>query len=776
MALSQTNPDIIALNIATNSLRDYIQLQYAYNLSTGVGAPDPDYDSVLMKVSPNTDYVITEAAIGVIFYKYSPVPVNYLYYVSGTITSFITPPDCDYIAIVFEDRSSKDDYENTYVLPEQNLVLKNTNELKGIPESVGDVQANRGVAPYIELLTSYNVSDGSKNPSAFYDSYVLKVSENTNYISTDEIVICVFYSDLPSTNTYISGLVLNGTAFTTPSGCEYCAILFTKRVSASDYNFVYITVQNSLSEQVLHTKSNVSDLTGFYNAISRSNKPLTRLAFEGDSLTANLIGGSIPSNLDEGNTMQPMRLLSNNFPRRMYDALSWNKPIWRRLDNINWANSGFTSFTEADLFDGTQEVYYTSSVINSYIEITVPQGYENFALICRQKDSYGSLNVTINGSAPGTYPNPYWDAKVLTNTVVNSSVVPQFLDIGPAVIDLDKPGSSIQGNPYYIVEFNNLPTGQPNVIRFTVASNVRCDVWGGFYWSGQTLVCMNIAHGGHTTTDLLNDHLQDELFDANYDMIIFEIPEMNNQRLTLLQTESDLNTIINILKGKNVVYTSCYPWGLSITYDVNMWTFYTNPNLLEVNNLVRNVITSQDEAFIDIFDYFQQLIEARGGSLPTGETGLWYTHDGQHGNIDGCREWFNALYRKWVDLHFSFSNRSHALPEVQRVASASTTNATPSTILSVEIPDGSSVRIDASLKAKSGNDYLSGRKYAVIKNVGGTLSIVGAITDIVPIASQGVLTTSSFTFTSSGTSALIQVTGASATNVDWDAIVKYRIN
>lgn len=392
-----------------------------------------------------------------------------------------------------------------------------------------------------------------------------------------------------------------------------------------------------------------SRIDAFLNSVSRDDKPLVRIACAGDSLIANEIGGAIPAQYDEGDTMRPMRLLSNGVPRRIYDFLSWNRPTWRRLDNADWTLSGFTQFTEAGLFEGTQEKYWYAAAAGSYVEITVPDGMENFAIMVRTKAGRGKLNVTLNGGAIGTYLNPYWTKKVESNTVVNSSIVPQYVPRGLSQIDTNF-GVSGTGNPYAIYEFHNLPAGN-NVLRFTTADATRVDIWGGFYWSGNTCVVMNIAHGGHTTTDLINQHLTDELYNAGYDAVLFEVTEMNNTRLTLDQTETDLRAIIERLRSIDIdfCFTSCNPLGLSIVYDTNFYANWLNPSQFEINERTRQVMNELNVPFVDLFQYFRWHIENRGGSLMGGEGGLWYTWDGQHGNPEGVKIWFECLKKMMIN-------------------------------------------------------------------------------------------------------------------------------
>lgn len=407
-----------------------------------------------------------------------------------------------------------------------------------------------------------------------------------------------------------------------------------------EYAFLEIVGNDTNSVNHLPITANTD---AFLNSVSRKGKYLIKIACEGDSLIANEIGGSIPAEYDEGETKRPIRLRSNGVPRRLYDFISWNKPQWRRLDNSEWVNSGFVEFSEGGLFEGTTDKYWKSTGAGNYIEIEVPDGMENFAIVLRTKQGNGKLDVSLNGGSIGTYTNPYWTEKVDTNTVVNSERVPHYIDRGLSQIDTNV-GISSTGNPYAVFEYNNLPAGN-NTLRFTAADGTRVDVWGGFYWSGNTCVVMNIAHGGHTTKDLINQHLDDELYNADYDSVLFEITEMNNSRLSLSQTQGDLIRIISKIRelGLDHCYTSCNPFGLSITHDVNFYTMYNSPSQLEINDTVRKIMNTLNEPFIDIFQYFRWNIENRGGTLEGGEGGLWYTHDGQHGNESGVKLWFDSI-------------------------------------------------------------------------------------------------------------------------------------
>lgn len=416
---------------------------------------------------------------------------------------------------------------------------------------------------------------------------------------------------------------------------------------------------NSTNEKLVDkdiTNNYYYNTDNFIESINKKDKYLIKIAFCGDSLIANELGGDIPSDLDEGNTCRPMRLLYNNVPRRFYDKYCYNKPIFRRLDNSDWVKQGFSTFVEEDLFFGTQEVYHKAESSSAYSEITIPKGYEHFALIYRTKSGNGKINITINGERPSTinYENPIISnsvdipsgvtkemilSKLNNNSLVNTDLVPLNLVVGNDIIDTNI-GETVNGNPYAIYEWNNLED-KDNVIRIYPSDSTRIDVWGCFYWSGNTMVVMNLGHGGHTTT-ALNHHYRDELFNIEYDAIVFEVPEMNDcARLTKEETISNLSYYFNALSNIEVLWTSCNTWGLSIIHDKNYYTEYTN--MQERNDIVRELMKSNNIPFVDIFSIFKNKIEKRGGTLEGGEGGLWYTLDGQHGNSEAVEIWHECL-------------------------------------------------------------------------------------------------------------------------------------
>ena len=361
----------------------------------------------------------------------------------------------------------------------------------------------------------------------------------------------------------------------------------------------------------------------FLQSLSRFDKPLTKIAVAGDSLMANAYGGAPPDN--EGSGRWPMRLDVNTIPRRIYDLLSWNKAEHRRLDDIDWTLSGaWTTVNDNSVWVGfhSQELYHTSVDPSAYAEITIPDGIENFALIGHRRNNMGAVDVTLNGGSIAVY--------------------------GPSEIDFqrDSTHTNETGSPYYTIEYLGLPSGA-NTIRISKkadADEVR--IWGGFYWSGNTMMLYVVAQGGHTMQDLISQgHFVYDVVENNMDAILFETTVMNeaSEPRTVDQSKEDLQFIIdNYMDGKDYMLMNPFPFGDNGS-GTNFYTLYSDPTMEETCNGLREIAYANSAPFVNVFDIWKKKIENRGGTLLGGETGLWYTTDGQHPNTDGAREWFNVI-------------------------------------------------------------------------------------------------------------------------------------
>lgn len=363
---------------------------------------------------------------------------------------------------------------------------------------------------------------------------------------------------------------------------------------------------------------------GFMSSLSKYDKPLVKFCVAGDSLMGNYVGGAIPGGLDEGIGYRPIRLDINSVPRRIYDHIAFNKAEHRRIDVIEWVKNGaWTTVNDSTVWEPAHPdtLYHTSVNPNAYVEIAIPDGMENFALICQKDQGFGILDITLNGGDPSAY--------------------------GLSTIDLarTRDSASDNGNPYYTVEYLNLPTGV-NTIRVAKQNNVlECRVWGGFYWTGTTLVLHNIAHGGHSLKTLIDQHLNAEMLENNFDAILFELTIMNEmgQLRSPEQTVQDMEFIITTYApNKDQMFMTPNPFGDNGS-GTNYYANFPDPTMEDTSNACVKSLDGLGVPYVNCFDMFKKKIENRGGTLEGGEGGLYYTADGQHPNEDGCREWFNLV-------------------------------------------------------------------------------------------------------------------------------------
>ena len=323
---------------------------------------------------------------------------------------------------------------------------------------------------------------------------------------------------------------------------------------------------------------------------------------------ANEIGGVVPD--FEGEGAFPLMLSVNNIPRRIYDLISWNKPIWRNLFHIDWTKTGWTDDKASVLQRYHNLEHYYLATNGATASITIPSGYENFAILCRKSTTAGSLNVTIGGVAVTVgNPNP-----TMTAAFNNSFHVEEYLGISP--------------------------TGDKTLQIESVGVN---HVWGIMYWSGNTLMVSNIARGGYDM-GMLKNYWNAEFVQNNPDAIIFEIPELNQLRGTIEGGLLDLGYFVNELKWKDHCFMGCNALGTDPSDGTpNYWDSYLDPNQRDFNDAFRNLLFKAGEPFIDVFHAFELKVLNRGGTLEDGDCGLWYTHDGQHGSEAGQREWWNII-------------------------------------------------------------------------------------------------------------------------------------
>lgn len=100
-----------------------------------------------------------------------------------------------------------------------------------------------------------------------------------------------------------------------------------------------------------------------------------------------------------------------------------------------------------------------------------------------------------------------------------------------------------------------------------------------------------------------------------------------------------------------------------------------------------------------------------------------------------------------------------------------TTDATATTIITYPtVTDkAATITVEYCARKTSNGDTVGGEIAFVVKNVGGTVTVVGTALALSQ-AADAALTTCTITCVASGTSALIKVTGVAATTIDWEAI------
>lgn len=360
-------------------------------------------------------------------------------------------------------------------------------------------------------------------------------------------------------------------------------------------------------------------LDSAFFGINRFDKKCTVAVVVGDSLNANPIGGLIPDL--EAVTRRPIRLNSGyTLSRRLYDYLSWNKPQWRRLDDVDWTKEGTWSTNGVECFEPNYDVYNASNVGGSSAEIRIPMGHENFALVCRVGKSSGVIEIYLNG---------------IIHTSINTL----------------KESAGHTGNPFKTINIIGMPSEQVNIIRIVnKVDNVNpIYVWGGYYWTGNTFVVYNAAHGMHTLEQLLEQHMDDEVVDNRPDCVLFQHTLMNDTARitdagnTLARSKVALTTIIDEkLKGKDIIMMSCQPYGkIPSNPSVNYYNNY--PGMEHVKNALKTITYQKGLPYIDVFDIFKKMTENRGGALENGEGGTWYTHDGQHQNPIGMELYWSMI-------------------------------------------------------------------------------------------------------------------------------------
>jgi len=357
------------------------------------------------------------------------------------------------------------------------------------------------------------------------------------------------------------------------------------------------------------------------------SKPLLKVGVIGDSIMSKVYGGG---NYSEPTGEKPPRGGYNTIPRRLYNHIvkKFSKPNFRRIDHNDWTRSilsgadDFTEITGDEILKphwtnetaGTRYAY--TQFPNSYAEITIPDGFENCAIILHRDDNefnqdYDEISISINGS---------WVDEINT--------FKPKLDVND------------YGNPFYTKSYLGLEPGN-NIIRITKSnSNKTFTLWGIMYWTGQSMILYNHGMGAYSM-ELYYNSTHDSVVENDYDVIFFQLPGMNEagKLKTLDETQLYLEKFIKLLDLKDVLYFSTHPMGRNES-GINYYTDFVDPTLKDIYIRCKDVILDNTKPYLDVFEMFEKLIIEGGGSLLSGEGGLDYTTDGQHPNTV-CAELFS---------------------------------------------------------------------------------------------------------------------------------------
>lgn len=418
--------------------------------------------------------------------------------------------------------------------------------------------------------------------------------------------------------------VWNGTQFVSPTSNKYKLQVWGSGITQQQYDD-FIAIMDAFFLTFPVEYPNDQFYTDNFLIDFPTDNSLSKIAIMGDSLNANALGGVVPAELDEGVGYRPIRLGFNSVARRIYDKISTNKATHIRLDAAEWNKTGtWLEINDLTAFipNHNNTKYHETSTQEAYCEISVPDGNDNFAFICQRDAGYDTLIITLNGGS--------------------------IEEHGPVSVNCNraKDNASDIGNPFYTVQYTNLPSGL-NTIRISKGNNTnKARVWGGFYWSGKTIVVHNIATGGQSMQRMILRYLNAMMVENNFDAILFQIPLMNelSHGRTNEQSIADLANIVNNYIGSvNYLLITCNPLGSRPDNpEINYYTFYSDPSMEQKADVIKLYAKEQEFPYFDLFQFFKRQIITDGGTLENGNAGV-YTTDGQHPNPAGVEFWWNTI-------------------------------------------------------------------------------------------------------------------------------------
>lgn len=348
-------------------------------------------------------------------------------------------------------------------------------------------------------------------------------------------------------------------------------------------------------------------------SISRHSKRLVKGVVVSDSLWGNgdpiNFGGPLPGWLAMPDGENPMRGTYYNLFMRAYGTLCHGRPSTpknRRINHADWSSTGtWTAINNNTIWEPgyANETYHFTTSPNASKTITIPAGCESIGLILREASGCASVDFSLNGGSIAAY--------------------------GPSSFDTDYANVGHTGNPYRILEWHDVPTSGSNT--FTLTKDNTSDplyVWGAIFWTGNTVILINMSHGGHTLGDILAQHWADEYVRNNWDFTIFQLTELNDTRVNNLpQSVANLKTMLDVIQLKDCITMSCIPFGgelFSTTY----------PGQRLFNEAFKKEILDRKLPFIDNFTLFERAIISMGRTPEDGGAEV-FQWDKQHYNNKG---------------------------------------------------------------------------------------------------------------------------------------------
>lgn len=143
-------------------------------------------------------------------------------------------------------------------------------------------------------------------------------------------------------------------------------------------------------------------------------------------------------------------------------------------------------------------------------------------------------------------------------------------------------------------------------------------------------------------------------------------------------------------------------------------------------------------------------------------------------NPSGYASNINSLLgtNDWVTKKYADSVAAGAKDSLSRItAEVGTSDATPVSIGAIYVPSGSQATVNIGMQGvnQADNSIFSGQKTVTLKNLSGTLSLLGSVQTLAADQSESSLTGITWTISIVSNVAIIRVTGLAGTNIRWKA-------